>query len=245
MDESERLRTPDISFHVPTIKTILVTASSLPLPPSQRFSAINPVTPSIPQLISLFSNSRFSSASPESMAAFLSTRLPSFLALFLLLLSFTEAKEILVGGKTHAWKIPSSQSDSLNRWAEKARFRLGDSLVWKYDGGKDSVLQVTREAYVSCNTSNPLAEFKDGDTKVKLLKSGPYFFISGANGHCEQGQKVIVVVLSQKHRNVGISPAPSPAEFFEGPAVAPTSGGAVLEVGLLVTLLGVLVLGLF
>ncbi|GMI89259.1 early nodulin-like protein 15 [Hibiscus trionum] len=161
------------------------------------------------------------------MAAF-----PSSLALFFLFLTFTEAKEILVGGKTDAWKIPSSESDSLNKWAEKARFRLGDSLVWKYDGGKDSVLQVTKTAYLSCNTSNPLAEYKDGDTKVRLQKSGPYFFISGAKGHCEQGQKVIVVVLSQKHGNIGISPAPSPADF-EGPAIAPMSGGAGLKAGLL------------
>lgn len=46
----------------------------------------------------------------------------------LLLFSFSEAKEILVGGKTDAWKIPSSQSDSLNQWAGSSRFRIGDSL---------------------------------------------------------------------------------------------------------------------
>ncbi|MBA0658037.1 hypothetical protein Goklo_010278 [Gossypium klotzschianum] len=163
--------------------------------------------------------------------------------LFFLFLSFTEAKEILVGGKTDAWKIPSSESDSLNRWAEKSRFRIGDSLVWKYDGGKDSVLQVTKEAYASCNTSNSIAEYKDGNTKVKLDRSGPFYFISGAKGYCEQGQKLHVVVLSQKHRYTGISPAPSPAEI-EGPAIAPTSSAAELKAGFLVTL-GVVVLGLF
>ncbi|KAE8721711.1 Early nodulin-like protein 1 [Hibiscus syriacus] len=166
------------------------------------------------------------------------------LALLFLFLTFTDAKEILVGGKTDARKIPSSESNSLNKWAEKARFRIGDSLLWKYDGGKDSVLQVTKEAYVSCNTSKPLAEYKDGDTKVEFQRSGPFFFISGAKGHCEQGQKMVVVVLSQKHRSIGISPAPSPAEF-EGPAIAPTSGGAGLKAGLLVTLFGAMVLGLF
>ncbi|KAE8718914.1 Early nodulin-like protein 1 [Hibiscus syriacus] len=174
------------------------------------------------------------------MAGFPSTKITP-LALLFLFLTFTEAKEILVGSRTDAWKIPSSESDSLNKWAEKARFRIGDSLVWKYDGSEDSVLQVTKEAYLSCSTSEPLAEYKDGDTKVELRKSGPFFFISGAKGHCEQGQKMIVVVLSQKHR---ISPAPSPTGL-EGPAVSPTSGGAGLKAGLSVTLLGVLVLGLF
>ena len=116
-------------------------------------------------------------------------------------------------------------------------------LVWKYDGGKDSVLQVTKEAYASCNASNPIAEYKDGNTKVKLEKSGPFYFISGAKGHCEQGQKLLVVVLSPRQRYTGISPAPSPAEI-ESPAVAPTSSAAALKAGFLVTL-GVLVLGLF
>ncbi|XVE71268.1 hypothetical protein DITRI_Ditri10aG0137400 [Diplodiscus trichospermus] len=174
------------------------------------------------------------------MAAF-PRRLTS-LALLFLFLSFTDAREILVGGKTDAWKIPSSESDSLNKWAENSRFRIGDSLVWKYDGAKDSVLQVTKEAYASCNTSNPTAEYKDGNTKFKLEKSGPFYFISGAKGHCEQGQKLHVVVLSPKHRYTGISPAPSPAEF-EGPAIAPTSSGSALKAGFLVTL-GVLVFGL-
>ncbi|KAK8499406.1 hypothetical protein V6N11_061561 [Hibiscus sabdariffa] len=175
--------------------------------------------------------------------AVLSRRQTSSLVFFLIFLSFTEAKEILVGGKPEAWKIPSSESDSLNKWAESSRFRIGDSLVWKYDGGKDSVLQVTKEAYTNCNISNPIAEYKDGNTKVKLDRSGPFFFISGAKGHCEQGQKLHVIVMSQKHRYTGISPAPSPAEI-EGPAIAPTSSAAGFKASFLVPL-GVLVLGLF
>ncbi|KAK8976274.1 hypothetical protein V6N11_007762 [Hibiscus sabdariffa] len=166
------------------------------------------------------------------MATVFSSRLTSSLVLLFLFLSISEAKEILVGGKENAWKIPSSESDSLNNWAGNSRFRIGDSLVWKYDGGKDSVLQVTKEAYASCNTSAPVAEYKDGNTKLKLEKSGPSYFISGAKGHCEQGQKLVVVVLSPRHRYTGISPAPSPAEV-EGPAVAPTSYASGLKAGLL------------
>ncbi|KAJ6732219.1 EARLY NODULIN-LIKE PROTEIN 3 [Salix purpurea] len=155
----------------------------------------------------------------------------------------SQAKDVLVGGKTDAWKIPSSESDSLNKWAGNARFLIGDSLVWKYDGQKDSVLQVSKEAYAACNTTNPIEEYKDGNTKVKLDRSGPFYFISGAEGHCEKGQKIVVVVLSQKHARVG-APAPSPVEF-QAPAVAPTSGASALKGGLMVALVGVLVLGLF
>ncbi|WRX33394.1 Phytocyanin domain - like 10 [Theobroma cacao] len=208
------------------------------LPPHQVPAHLFALLPSF--AVSAFSLSVQTSSSP--MAAFARTLTSSLLLLFLFL-NYIEAKEILVGGKTDAWKIPSSESDSLNKWAENSRFRIGDSLAWKYDGSKDSVLQVTKEDYASCNTSNPTAEYKDGNTKVKLEKSGPFYFISGAKGHCEQGQKLVVVVLSSRHRYTGISPAPSPAEI-EGPAIAPTSNAAGLKAGFLVTL-GVLVLGLF
>ncbi|KAL2337013.1 hypothetical protein Fmac_011459 [Flemingia macrophylla] len=147
----------------------------------------------------------------------------------------THTKELLVGGKIDSWKIPSSQSDSLNQWAERSRFRVDDYLVWKYESGKDSVLEVTREAYANCNISNPIKEYSDGKTKVKLDHPGPFYFISGAKGHCEKGQKVIVVVMSPRHT---ISPAPSPAPF-EGPAVAPTSSATMLQFGF-VTVVGVL-----
>lgn len=113
--------------------------------------------------------------------------------------------------------------------------------MWKYDAQRDSVLQVTKEAYASCNTSNPVAEYKDGNTKVELDRSGPFYFISGVKGNCEKGEKLVVVVLSSRHRV--ISPAPSPVEF-ESPAVAPTSGASSLKGGLLVVL-AVLAWGLF
>lgn len=62
------------------------------------------------------------------MAGFQKRALASSLVLISLLLGLSEAKDLLVGGKLDAWKIPSSQSDSLNQWAESSRFRIGDSL---------------------------------------------------------------------------------------------------------------------
>ncbi|XP_008803702.3 early nodulin-like protein 3 [Phoenix dactylifera] len=174
------------------------------------------------------------------MASLLSSTLLS-LAL-LLIVSSSEAKDFLVGGDTEAWKIPSSKSETLNRWAEAHRFQVGDSLVWKYDGTKDSVLEVRREDYLSCNTSSPIAEHKDGNTTVSLPRSGPYYFISGAAGACEKGEKMIVVVMSKRQRwSGGISPAPSPVEY-DGPAMAPVSGGRKLAVRIKGGLVGALTL---
>ncbi|KAF5749508.1 putative Early nodulin-like protein 15 [Tripterygium wilfordii] len=184
------------------------------------------------------------------MASHTALLLPSLLLIFLFnIITLTEGRDILIGGKSNGWKIPSSESDSLNKWAQASRFQIGDSLVWNYDQSKDSVLQVSKKDYETCNTSNPLAAFKDGNTKVKLERSGAYYFISGAEGHCEEGQKLIIVVLSSRPgRFIAMSPAPSPVEF-EGPAaaaVAPTSDSATLRGGLVVIyLLGFVAILLF
>ncbi|KAL6216034.1 hypothetical protein ACLB2K_009261 [Fragaria x ananassa] len=171
----------------------------------------------------------------------MASRAASLLAvvfLVLLSLSFSEAREYLVGGKSDAWAVPSSESESLNKWAESKRFRTGDVLVWKYDGAKDSVLYVSKEDYVNCNTSNPMKQYKDGETKIVLDKSGPFYFISGTKDHCVKGQKLVVVVMSHRTSpSSAISPAPSPAfDVTDGPAVAPapTSTASPFKAGLLV-----------
>ncbi|CAN6819491.1 unnamed protein product [Brassica oleracea var. botrytis] len=141
---------------------------------------------------------------------------------FFFLLS-VNANEVTVGGKSGDWKIPPSSSYSFNEWAQMARFKVGDILVFSYEAGKDSVLQVTRESYEKCNTTSPKASYNDGNTKVKLEQPGPVYFISGKEGHCQKGQKLRLVVVSP--RSSAFSPAPSPPD---GPAVAPSSGAAKL-----------------
>ncbi|CAH8321183.1 unnamed protein product [Eruca vesicaria subsp. sativa] len=106
-------------------------------------------------------------------------------------------------------------------------------MIWKYDGEKDSVLQVTKEAYINCNTTNPAASYSNGDTKVKLESSGPFFFISGSKSNCVQGEKLHIVVMSSRggHHTGGFftgsapSPAPSPA-LLGSQAVPPATGSA-------------------
>lgn len=97
--------------------------------------------------------------------------------------------------------------------------------VWKYDQRSESVLQVKAEDYGSCNTSEPIVEYNDGDTKVGLDQSGPFYFISGAEDHCQKGLKVAVVVTSDRHGGRHYSsPAPAPAPEVAAPP--PERGGA-------------------
>ncbi|KAJ0247466.1 ENODL12 [Hirschfeldia incana] len=172
---------------------------------------------------------------------------PVLTLVFLLLTTVSHAaskpRMILVGGSLQSWKVPDSSSNTLNQWAENNRFKVGDILVWKYDAKVDSVLQVTKEDYDSCNTSNPLKQYNDGDTKLELDHSGAYFFISGAPDHCAKGQKMHLVVLAERNvpggggsgdRGAGgnpkVTPVVSPPAKTPAPAPAHNAAGG-LNVG--------------
>ncbi|THG13139.1 hypothetical protein TEA_016821 [Camellia sinensis var. sinensis] len=60
------------------------------------------------------------------------------------------------------------------------------------------MVEVRKRDYITCNTSSPIIEHKDGNTNVKLDRSGPFYFISREEGHCDKGQKLIVVVMFAK-----------------------------------------------
>lgn len=120
--------------------------------------------------------------------------------------------------------------------------------VWNYDPEKDSVLGVTREAYLTCNTTEPMASYKNSSTVVILNHSGAYYFISGNSIYCQKGEKVIVVVMSERHslcKHLAPASAPESLTDFRAPTLAPTAGaqdrlvvakvmlGLVLGLGLL------------
>jgi hypothetical protein len=56
---------------------------------------------------------------------------------------------------------------------------------------------VTKEDYKSCNGRKPIEKYDDGRTKVELDRSEVFYFIGGAKGFCENGQKLSVVVIPQ------------------------------------------------
>ncbi|KAF8033749.1 hypothetical protein BT93_C0112 [Corymbia citriodora subsp. variegata] len=153
------------------------------------------------------------------MAHLKALALPVLVSMLIFMSTNVEAREFVVGGKENSWQVPSSPSQ-LNQWAQSNRFKVGDVLIFKYEKNADSVLEATEEDYASCNTTKPLKEYKDGDTKLKLERSGPYYFISGAEGRCQKGQKLEVVVMSEKHSRGGAS-APT-----EAPAPEPRAGNS-------------------
>jgi len=84
------------------------------------------------------------------------------------------------------------------------------SADFKYDMN-DSVLVVTRDDYKLCGASRPAQRFDGGDTRFCLDHGGFCYFISGAPGHCQAGQRMMLRVLEQGRQEGGGDPAP-PAE---------------------------------
>ncbi|PIA30391.1 hypothetical protein AQUCO_05600080v1, partial [Aquilegia coerulea] len=120
--------------------------------------------------------------------------------LFMIIIFTTSLKHFTVSsfeyevGNTNGWVVPASNDSKIyNKWASDNRFRIGDTIHFKYQ--KDSVMLVTQEEYKQCNTTQPIFFANNGNTEFSFDRSGSYYFISGVSGHCEKGQKMIVRVL--------------------------------------------------
>ncbi|CAK7323149.1 unnamed protein product [Dovyalis caffra] len=105
---------------------------------------------------------------------------------------FVISTEFLVGGEG-GWIIPKKDGQMYNEWASNNRFKVDDTVHFKYN--KDSVLVVTEEEYQKCRSAHPIFFSNNGDTVFKLDQPGLFYFISGVAGHCERGQKMIIKVL--------------------------------------------------
>ncbi|KAM0822662.1 hypothetical protein ACQ4PT_071360 [Festuca glaucescens] len=132
-------------------------------------------------------------------------RLAVALLLHLLLAaSCCAGRDFIVGGRG-GWT--THPAEPFNHWAERNRFQVNDSLVFRYSDHGDSVLAVSQSHYDACNTTDPFVRLEGGHNVFGLARSGPYFFISGDAKRCQVGERLIVVVLAV--RNGKDSPSPS------------------------------------
>ncbi|KAH0896830.1 hypothetical protein HID58_046398 [Brassica napus] len=139
------------------------------------------------------------------------------------LFSVADAHKFQVGGKGDWVEKPH---EGYNSWAESKRFKVHDTLHFKYAKGSDSVQVVAKGDYDACNVNNPIEKFDNGNTEIALNRSGPFYFISGNQEHCTKGQKLIVFVLAIRNQpKVPISPAKAPSTAqppkSHSPVVAP------------------------
>ncbi|KAJ8622104.1 hypothetical protein MRB53_030633 [Persea americana] len=148
------------------------------------------------------------------------------LLVLLLLMQRAGATQFKVGGSS-GWSVPTDPT-AYNQWAQKHRFRIGDSLLFVYPPGKDSVLHVKKDDYYNCNTKSFLEYYNDGNTPFIFNQSGPHYFISGNEENCLKNESMVVIVMAgrSKMSNSTINttaPSPSPYSPSNPPEINPTS----------------------
>ncbi|KAK1549301.1 hypothetical protein Q3G72_032036 [Acer saccharum] len=146
-----------------------------------------------------------------------------FLCVMLLIQKSCAATQFLVEGKDHWGASTDNSTVNYSQWAESKRFQIGDSLV----------LQVTREAYTNCSTTDtPKANFTEGHTVFTFNRSGAFYFISGNKYNCLKNEKLTVIVLADRSQRKSnqtnspplsgstdvITPSPAPAGEYSPPA---------------------------
>ncbi|KAG6596680.1 Early nodulin-like protein 1, partial [Cucurbita argyrosperma subsp. sororia] len=118
-------------------------------------------------------------------------------------------------GDLDSWGLPTSENPKIYMyWSKYHSLKIGDSLMFLYPPSQDSVIQVTKESYNSCNLKDPILSMKDGNSVFNITTYGDLFFTSGVAGHCEKNQKLHISVLSGNGSS----------------ASAPSSDGALPEI---------------
>ncbi|KDP43194.1 hypothetical protein JCGZ_22746 [Jatropha curcas] len=103
-------------------------------------------------------------------------------------------------GDDEGWNVGVNYTD----WAKDKLFYVGDRLVFQYKS-PNNVYKVNGDQFKNCIPSNDL--LNTGNDTVPLSKPGKKWYICGATGHCEQGQKLVINVESNGPAS---SPAPTP-----------------------------------
>ncbi|KAF3635191.1 stellacyanin [Capsicum chacoense] len=118
-------------------------------------------------------------------------------------------------GDLNAWNIPSSANrDVYVKWSKNHLFKLGDSLLFLYPPSEDSVIQVTKQNYNSCNLKNPILYMNNGNSLFNITRPGEFYFTSGAEGHCEKLQKLHISIGGENGTTY---------EDVDSPAFAPSA----------------------
>ncbi|GMJ06379.1 hypothetical protein HRI_004307100 [Hibiscus trionum] len=124
------------------------------------------------------------------------------------------AANYTVGGTNGGWDT----STDLQSWVSSQTFAVGDNLIFQYTPNHD-VLEVTKADHDSCQTSNPLQTYNDGNTVVPLTSPGKRYFICGTLGHCSQGMQIEIDTLATSTP----PPATSPSSPAPGTSPSPTA----------------------
>ncbi|KAG8484483.1 hypothetical protein CXB51_022862 [Gossypium anomalum] len=140
------------------------------------------------------------------------------------LLQFSHAAVYKVGDSA-GWT--SIGNLDYKQWSATKTFQVGDIIRFEYNAQFHNVMRVTHPMYKACNASAPLATYTTGNDTINITTKGHHYFICGAPGHCQAGQKVDINVLRTSEAAPTTAPEGSTAASIPSagsPAPSPSSG---------------------
>ncbi|XP_050254353.1 stellacyanin [Quercus robur] len=155
-------------------------------------------------------------------------RLPVYV-LVILSLALTCTATTYTVGDNSGWDI----SSNLQTWEKNKTFDVGDVLIFQFSSS-NSLEEVTQENFNTCNTTNVLEAYTNGNTTITLTKPGPMYFISGNKLYCLGGQKLQVNVENNQAYSPAIAPEAASGSNLPQPSSKsnlPTSSGVMLMHG--------------
>ena len=108
--------------------------------------------------------------------------------------------------------------------------------VFTFPAGMHTVAEVSKAAYDSCSSSDPLsAVLSTAPANITIRSPGTHYYICTVTGHCSAGQKFAIVAAassgpspapkSSKPKKAA-SPAPAPSHTPAAPASTPSGSPA-------------------
>ncbi|KAF5466750.1 hypothetical protein F2P56_016650 [Juglans regia] len=141
-----------------------------------------------------------------------------------LLLQCAAAQTVHVVGDSIGWRVPTGGASAYETWAASKQFVVGDILLFNFATNEHDVLQVPKESYDSCSSSNPIGDtITTGPVNITLSTAGTHYYICTIGRHCQSGQKLAVTVSGSPSAVPPTTSTP-PATPTPSTTPSPTSG---------------------
>ena len=99
--------------------------------------------------------------------------------------------------------------------------------VFNFTTGQEDVARVTKEAFLICNSTNPISLITAGPANYSLNSTGEYYFIGTLNNNCALGQRLAINVTTSP----GPTASPVPRTIPENYTVGDKMGWIVPPLG--------------
>ncbi|KAG7998048.1 hypothetical protein I3843_01G239300 [Carya illinoinensis] len=140
-------------------------------------------------------------------------------------LQCAKAQTVHVVGDSIGWTVPTGGASSYQTWAASKQFVVGDILLFNFVTNAHDVLQVPKESYDSCSSSNPIGDIiTTGPINVTLSTASTHYYICTVGRHCLSGQKISVTVSSSPSVVPPTSTSTPPSTLTNPATPSPTSG---------------------